>query len=461
MRKTPLILVLAAAAAFGGFAATALREAITTPADAHTPPTATSLPLAAALPSAVAGQAVPSLAPMLQKVLPAVVSVHSKQRQRVNTPFGNDPVFRRMFGIPEERILESLGSGVIVDAQQGLILTNHHVIEGADDVSVTLADGRTLKATFRGSDADTDIALMQIPAQNLSALPIADSSRLRVGDFVVAVGNPFGVGQTVTSGIVSALGRSNLPGLGYQNFIQTDASINPGNSGGALVDLNGQLVGINTASFNPQGSMAGNIGLGFAIPSSLASTVMRQLLANKGMVRRGTLGVATSDSSNPAGARVTRVYDAGSGLQVGDVITAVNGQRVASMDDFHNIEGLQVGATSARLDVVRAGKAATITSALRQQSGDGASLDPRLAGVTFAELPESYRRQGLSGVLVASVSANSRAARSGLNSGDVLLEGTNGRFNDLTSFRASFRAPPQQLRFRVLRDDRVGELMIP
>ncbi|MGG6462071.1 trypsin-like peptidase domain-containing protein [Solilutibacter silvestris] len=459
MRKTPLILVLAAAAAFGGFAATALREAVTTPADAHTPPTL-ALPTAATLPSAVAGQTVPSLAPMLQKVLPAVVSVHSKQRQRVNTPFGDDPVYRRLFGIPEERVLESLGSGVIVDAQQGLVLTNHHVIEGADDVSVTLSDGRTLKAVFRGSDADTDIALMQIPAQNLNALPIANSDRLRVGDFVVAVGNPFGVGQTVTSGIVSALGRNNLPGLGYQNFIQTDASINPGNSGGALVDLNGQLVGINTASFNPGGSMAGNIGLGFAIPSNLASTVMRQLLTNKGMVRRGTLGVATTDSNSPVGARVTNVYDKASGLLVGDVITAVNGQRVSSMDDFHNLEGLQVGASSAKLDILRAGKAATLNVALRQQSGDGASLDPRLAGVTFAELPESYRRQGLNGVLVASVSANSRAARSGLSQGDVLLEGTNGRFNDLTSFRASFRTQPQQLVFRVLRDERVGSIVI-
>ncbi len=459
MRKTPLILVLAAAAAFGGFAATALREAVTTPADAHTPPTL-ALPTAATLPSAVAGQTVPSLAPMLQKVLPAVVSVHSKQRQRVNTPFGDDPVYRRLFGIPEERVLESLGSGVIVDAQQGLVLTNHHVIEGADDVSVTLSDGRTLKAVFRGSDADTDIALMQIPAQNLNALPIANSDRLRVGDFVVAVGNPFGVGQTVTSGIVSALGRNNLPGLGYQNFIQTDASINPGNSGGALVDLNGQLVGINTASFNPGGSMAGNIGLGFAIPSNLASTVMRQLLTNKGMVRRGTLGVATTDSNSPVGARVTNVYDKASGLLVGDVITAVNGQRVSSMDDFHNLEGLQVGASSAKLDIMRAGKAATLNVALRQQSGDGASLDPRLAGVTFAELPESYRRQGLSGVLVASVSANSRAARSGLSAGDVLQAGTNGRFNDLTSFRASFRAPPQQLVFRVLRDQEVGQIVI-
>ena len=206
--------------------------------------------------------------------------------------------------------------------------------------------------------------------------------------------------------------------------------------------------------------MAGNIGLGFAIPSNLAATVMQQLLTNKGMVRRGTLGVATTDSNAPAGARVANVYDKASGLQVGDVITAVNGQRVSSMDDFHNAEGLQVGASSAKLDIVRAGKTETLNVALRQQSGDGASLDPRLAGVTFADLPESYRRQGLSGVLVASVAAGSRAARSGLNAGDVLLEGTNGRFNDLTSFRASFRTPPQQLAFRILRDERTGPIVI-
>src|SRR3546814_225594 len=172
-------------------------------------------------------------------------------------------MFRRMFpNVPRERIEQSLGSGVIVDAERGLVLTNHHVIEGADEVTVTLSDGRTLNAEFVGSDPDTDVAVMKIPAQDLHEIPLADSGALRVGDFVVAVGNPFGIGQTVTSGIVSAVGRSGLRGLGYQNFIQTDASINPGNSGGALVNLDGQLVGINTASFNPRGSMAGNIGLG-------------------------------------------------------------------------------------------------------------------------------------------------------------------------------------------------------
>src|SRR5690606_34285111 len=195
-----------------------------------------AVPMATALPAMVDGQAMPSLAPMLRRVTPAVVSVHSRQRVRINNPFANDPFFRRMFpNVPDERINESLGSGVIVDAARGYVLTNHHVIEGADEVSVTLSDGRTLTAEFVGSDADTDVALMRIPVpgdgQPLQAIQLADSGALQVGDFVVAVGNPFGVGQTVTSGIVSAVGRSNVPGVGFQNFIQTDASINPGNSG--------------------------------------------------------------------------------------------------------------------------------------------------------------------------------------------------------------------------------------
>lgn len=291
--STKTLLALTAAAAFGGFAATAIRDAVQAPAQAAAPAAAVApVPTVAALPAAVDGQALPSLAPMLKRVTPSVVSVQTAQRQQVS-PFGNDPFFRRMFPeLSQERIARSLGSGVIVDAAQGYVLTNHHVIEGADEVTVTLADGRTLSAEFIGSDPDTDVALMRIPAERLTAIPLAAASALEVGDFVVAVGNPFGVGQTVTSGIVSAVGRSNLPGLGFQNFIQTDASINPGNSGGALVNLRGELVGINTASFNPRGSAAGNIGLGFAIPIDLARGVMQQL-ATTGEVRRGTLGIDT------------------------------------------------------------------------------------------------------------------------------------------------------------------------
>ena len=467
------LLALIAAAAFGGFAATALTQLVETPAAASPTGNAVTVPAAGALPSAVTGMPMPSLAPMLKRVLPAVVSVTSKQRVRVNTPFGDDPVFRRMFGIPEERIAQSLGSGVIVDAERGLVLTNNHVIEDADEVSVNLADGRTLKAEFVGSDPDTDVALMRIPAQNLTAIPVADSNLLQIGDFVVAVGNPFGVGQTVTSGIVSAVGRNNLPGAGFQNFIQTDASINPGNSGGALVNLNGELVGINTASFNPRGSMAGNIGLGFAIPSNLASSIKDQLLAG-GVVRRGTLGIDTQDVdariakglglSETRGAVVTRVYPgsagAAAGLNVGDVILSANDQHIDSAEALRNFQGLQAVDTRVTLDVRRDGKPLQLATTLREapKAVQGMQLDARLSGASFSELPESLRRQGLSGVLVESVERGSRAARNGLQKGDVVLASSNGQFSDLGGFRATFVSTPDALILRVLRGRSRGDL---
>ena len=472
MRAKTTLLALTCAAAFGGFAATALRDVVQQPAGA-VPPAAT-VPLAAALPANVDGQALPSLAPMLRTVTPSVVSVQTKQRVRVS-PFGNDPFFRRMFpDLSQERINESLGSGVIVDAAKGYVLTNHHVVDGADAVSVTLADGRTLKAEFLGSDADTDIALMRIPAQNLTAIPLGNSGALRVGDFVVAVGNPFGLGQTVTSGIVSAVGRSNLPGAGYQNFIQTDASINPGNSGGALVNLNGELVGINTASFNPRGSMAGNIGLGFAIPADIARNIMGQLIANKGVVRRGTLGVETQDVdarlaqalglADAHGAAVTRVFPdsaaAEAGLRAGDVIVAANGQRIDDGEALRNFQGLQSPDAKVILDVVRDGKPLQVTTGLRESARDGGSLDPRLAGASFGELPEALRRQGASGVLVAAVAPGSRAARNGLREGDVILAASSGGFDDLDSFRASFARSPRQLVLTVWRGGQRGQLLM-
>ena len=466
------LLALSLAAAFGGFAATALRDALDAPASAA-PATAATVPMAAALPVSVSGQTLPSLAPMLARVTPAVVSVHTKQRVRVS-PFGSDPVFRRMFPeLSQERINESLGSGVIVDAARGLILTNHHVIEGADEVSVTLADGRTLKADFVGSDPDTDIAVMRITAPDLSALALADSSALRVGDYVVAVGNPFGIGQTVTSGIVSAVGRSGLRGLGYQNFIQTDASINPGNSGGALVNLNGELVGINTASFNPRGSMAGNIGLSFAIPTSLARTVMAQLVAT-GEVRRGTLGLESQDVdarlaqalslSDARGAVVTRVFAgsaaAAAGLKPGDVIVAANGQRIDNRDGLRNFEGLQPVGGRVALEVLRDGKPLQLAAALREQprSLPGAELDPRLAGAVLAEVPERLRQSGVNGVLVEAVARGSRAAQNGLQAGDVIIASTSGGFEDLPGFRASFTRAPAQLVVRIVRGNRPGDL---
>ena len=483
MRRATLLVTLTAAAAFGGFAATAVNglldnRAQANPAPAVPVPAATpALAAPAALPGPVGGQALPSLAPMLRQVMPAVVSVHTKQRVAVSNPFFNDPFFRRMFPqVPQERINESLGSGVIIDAQRGYVLTNHHVIEGADDVSVTLADGRTLTAEFLGSDADTDVALIRIPTGDLSELPLGDSGRLQVGDYVVAIGNPFGLSQTVTSGIVSAVGRSGIRGLGYQNFIQTDASINPGNSGGALVNLRGELVGINTASFNPRGSAAGNIGLGLAIPSNLARDVVQQLVT-VGEVRRGTLGIDSQPlnprllrslglAENQHGALVTRVDEgsgaAAAGIRPGDVVVEADGQRIADPQALHNLEGLQPVGTPVTLALLREGKRVTAKATLREQprNADGGALDPRLAGARVAELPEAQRQAFGRGVLVEQVQQDSRAWQSGLRKGDVIIASSSGGFDDLAGLRASLAQPPQQLVLRVVRGNVPGTMIM-
>ncbi len=474
MRPAPTLLVLAAAAAFGGFAATAIREAVQAPAHAA-PQAAAPAPVVSALPVAVDGQPMPSLAPMLKRVTPSVVSVHAAQRRQVS-PFGADPFFRRMFPeLTQEQIARSLGSGVVVDARNGYVLTNHHVIENADEVSVTLSDGRTLKAEFIGSDPDTDVALMRIPTDGLTEIPLAAGGQLAVGDFVVAVGNPFGVGQTVTSGIVSAVGRSNVPGAGYQNFIQTDASINPGNSGGALVNLRGELVGINTASFNPRGSAAGNIGLGFAIPVDLARNVMQQL-ASTGTVQRGTLGIDTQavDARLAAGlglaeARgvvVTRLHGgssaAAAGLRTGDVIVSANGQRMDDPVALRNLQGLQPLDAPMTLEILRDGEPRTITARLRAMPRDGASFDDRLTGATLSDLPEALRRQNPNarGVLVDKVDERSRAWRNGLREGDYIFAANSGEFRDLAGFRDTLAERPQQLVLRISRGGRVGNLIM-
>ncbi len=483
LRPFPTLLALTAAAAFGGFAATAVHETFQQPAQAMP---AAAIPAAASLPTAVDGQAVPSLAPMLKRVTPAVVSVYSRQTVRTASPLGplaDDPFFRRIFGIPDmprERVERALGSGVIIDAAQGLVLTNHHVIENADGVSVTLSDGRTMEAEFIGSDPDTDVAVIRIPANNLTAIPLANSDTLQVGDFVVAMGNPYGLGQTVTSGIVSAVGRSGIPVMGFQNFIQTDASINPGNSGGPLVNLQGQLVGINTASFNPRGSMAGNIGLGFAIPINMARNIKDQLVRD-GEVRRGTLGIETQNVDDriakalgldvARGALVTRVYPgsaaAAAGLQSGDVVLAANGQRIDNAPSLHNFEGLQDVGSRVTLDVRRDGKPLQLAATLKEgvRSVDGATLDPRLAGATFKELDEATRQQLRSmgangGLQVGNVTRNSRAWNSGLRQNDLIVAGSSGQFSDLAGFRASFERKPEQLVLQVMRGRTSGNLLM-
>lgn len=423
----------------------------------------------AAMPPSVDGQPLPSLAPMLEHVTPAVVNISSKTRVQVRNPYLDDPVFRQFFGlpaVPRERVEQSLGSGVVVDAAKGYILTNNHVVGGADDITVTLQGGRTYKATLVGTDPDTDVAVIRINAPDLQALPLADSSKLRVGDFVVAVGEPFGLSETVTSGIVSALGRSGLGKSGYQNFIQTDASINPGNSGGALVNLRGELVGINTMIFSPSG---GNVGIGFAIPTNLAAEVMKQLIAH-GKVERGTLGLQSQDITpriaqllgitQDKGVVVTGV-DAGSpaeqaGLQPGDVLTSINDTPLRSVNDLRNTEGLLPMGSTVKLDVLRQGKPREVSAVLRPEqlaSIDGAKLDARLAGVTFTELGQDQRDQGVYGIAVGAVQPNSRAAAAGLHVGDVVIGVGNMRVSDLHTLRELAGVRPRQLALAVADDD--------
>ncbi|WP_413624264.1 Do family serine endopeptidase [Luteibacter sp. Lutesp34] len=427
-------------------------------------------PAFASLPPAVDGQPMPSLAPMLAKVTPAVVNISTKTHVRVRDPYFDDPLFRQLFGgsgMPRERVEQSLGSGVVVDAAKGYVLTNNHVVGGADDITVTLQDGRNLKAKLLGSDPDTDVAVLQIPAERLQALPIADSSQLRVGDFVVAVGDPFGLGQTATSGMVSALGRSGL-GKGIQNFIQTDASINPGNSGGALVNLRGELVGINSMIFTPSG---GNVGIGFAIPTDLATGVMKQLLAY-GKVRRGNLGVEVQDITpriakalglkDTVGAVVTRI-NAGSpaenaGLQPGDVLTAVNGKPVRAAQDLRNAEGLLPLGAKVQLTVQRAGATRDVEATVAAEkiaTLDGAKVDKRLSGVTLSDLTPDQKSQGLYGVALSGIRPGSAAADAGLQDGDIVVAIGQRRIAGVKGLPTTGSLGGRQLLLTVVRDDAV------
>ncbi|MFN7212042.1 MAG: Do family serine endopeptidase [Lysobacteraceae bacterium] len=485
MRPTALAACLFAAALGGGLATRVLMPAPGPDAAPEGVPRLAAAALAAApvpaaeaaVPATATVPALPSLAPMLEQVTPAVVNIYTRQVVEVRSPLAGDPLLRRFFGLPDtpqRQESQSLGSGVIVDAERGYVLTNHHVVQNATAVSVQLRDGRTVEAEFIGSDPGTDVALIRIPTKDLTALPLGDSQGLRVGDFVVAVGNPFGLGQTVTSGIVSAVGRSGLTGLGFQDFIQTDASINPGNSGGALVNLRGELVGINTASFNPRGSAAGNIGLGFAIPANLAREVMRQLLVY-GEVKRGSLGVDLVDltprfaeelgvPATTRGAIVSRVYrnapGEAAGLRPGDIVTAINGQRVDAAQALRNAEGLLPVNQPVTLDVLRGDQRLSLRATLREQPKQlpGAEIDARLTGAVIGEVAQRFREGGVVGVTVVDVDPRSRAGLNGLRAGDRVF-GVNGRRIDgLNALRAALASPPPRLVLAVQRGAQQGEL---
>jgi len=386
------------------------------------------------------GNKLPTLAPMLKRVTPAVVNIATigyVQQQREN-PLLQDPFFRHFFGAPSQpqpQETHSLGSGVVIDAKQGLILTNNHVIDNAAKIQVTLRDGRRLEATLVGTDPDSDIAVIKVKASNLIAVKIANSDELNVGDFVVAIGNPFGLGQTVTSGIVSALGRSGLGIEGFEDFIQTDASINPGNSGGALVNLRGELVGINTAIYSKSG---GNIGIGFAIPMNMVIDIKEQLISF-GKVRRGRLGAQAQDLSPQLaqafgipmqrGAVVTSIVaDSAadkSGLKPGDIITNINGRQIKNANVLRNAIGLLRIGKVVTLKILRDGNAISLSAKIEKSivtTLNGVDLHKKLAGALLGNIDQNsplYKR--IEGVIFNEVKNGSPARAAGLRRGDIIV----------------------------------------
>ena len=399
----------------------------------------------AQIPSQAGETPLPSLAPMLKRATPAVVNVQTRGTVQEQNPLFNDPFFRRFFDVPNqprEREFQSAGSGVVVDAKNGYIVTNAHVIENAKEITVQFLDSHTLKATVVGRDEGSDIAVLKVQATDLTELPIADSGELEVGDFVVAIGNPFGLGHTVTSGIISALGRSGINPEGYEDFVQTDASINPGNSGGALVDLNGRLVGINTAIISRTG---GNIGIGFAIPSNMMKSVMQQLI-KYGEVKRGVLGVniqtLTPDIaeslglSKTQGALVSQVVDGSAaekaGIKAGDVITAINGKPVKDAAALRNAIGMLRIGEKVEVALVRDGKPRTVTAVVAERDAAAEAAASGLHdGLQGADLADA---QG-GGVLIRAVAEGSPAAQRGLRANDVIVSVGRTRVANLAEFQ--------------------------
>ena len=390
----------------------------------------------AQLPEKVGETPIPSLAPIIKKASPAVVNIATRgtiKDQGQSNPLLQDPFFRRFFDVPDEpreRQFQSAGSGVIIDAKNGLIITNAHVIENATEITVTLLDNRSFKAEVVGSDPGSDIAVLKTKTTNLAEVPLADSSRAEVGDFVVAIGNPFGLQHTVTSGIISALGRS--PGISpdsYEDFIQTDASINPGNSGGALINLRGELVGINSAILSRSG---GNIGIGFAIPSNMVKSVMDQIV-KYGEVRRGVLGVSiatlTPDVAKSLGVEetggvlVSQVAEGSAadkaGIKAGDVVTSINNKAVRNAGELRNVIGLLRVGEKVDLGIVREGKPRRVTASIGDRdsvtSKNAASIHRGLEGAELADAGNN------AGVVVRAVAERSPAAQNGLRANDLII----------------------------------------
>ncbi|MFM2482950.1 Do family serine endopeptidase [Celerinatantimonas sp. YJH-8] len=425
----------------------------------------TATPTFAQLPTAVAGQEMPSLAPIVAKVTPAVVSI-SVAGEKVTQQQAPE-LFQFFFGPqaqqqgPQKRPFRGLGSGVIINAAKGYVVTNYHVISDADKIEVTLQDGRQYKAKILGSDQMSDIALLQIKADHLSQIDIADSDNLRVGDFTIAIGNPFGLGQTVTSGIVSALGRSGLNIENYENFIQTDAAINSGNSGGALVNLKGQLIGINTAILAPGG---GNIGIGFAIPSDMVQSLTQQIL-KYGEVRRGVLGVTggeltpdlakTFGSNIQHGAFINQVMPGSAadkaGLKPGDIIVSLNGKTVTSFSELRARIATQGAGTTVELGIIRNGEHTTVSATLKRASMQKISandIDTKLDGATLENTNDP-----IPGVKVTAVKANSPADQATLQKGDIIIGLNRTRVHNVDELKRQLAGKPSVLALNIQRGD--------
>lgn len=421
----------------------------------------------AALPLAVDQQQLPSLAPMLEKVTPAVVNIsvegtHTTQQQIPDT-------FKYFFGdklpdTPQTRPFKALGSGVIIDAKKGYLITNYHVVDGADKIKIQLTDGREFTATQVGHDKLSDIALLQIKdATNLTQVQMADSDKLRVGDFSVAIGNPFGLGQTVTSGIVSALGRSGLNIENVENFIQTDAAINSGNSGGALVNLRGELIGINTAIIGPNG---GNVGIGFAIPSNMVKNLTDQII-QYGSVKRGILGIIggelTADLAQAMGykaqhgAFINQVMPDSAadkaGLKAGDIIVAINGKEIQSFGELRaKISTIGAG-QKVTLGIVRDGNKQTYNVTLGAASDAhivADSLNPALEGAKFANTTSGDIAQG---VKVTAVNSNSPAQKLGLKEDDIIIGINRHQIKNLSELRKAMEKNSGILALNIRRND--------
>lgn len=439
--------------------------------------------------AATTAQPMPSLAPMLEKVMPSVVSINVEGSTTVNTPrmgrnfqqffgdnspfcqdgspFQNSPFCQGGQGGPggnggsQQEKFMALGSGVIIDAAKGYVVTNNHVVDNANTIKVSLSDGRKFDAKVVGKDPRSDIALIQIQdPKNLTAIKIADSDALRVGDYTVAIGNPFGLGETVTSGIVSALGRSGLNVENYENFIQTDAAINRGNSGGALVNLNGELIGINTAILAPDG---GNIGIGFAIPSNMVQSLTGQMV-KYGQVKRGELGIMGTELSSDLakamkvdaqrGAFVSQVLPnssaAKAGIKAGDVITSLNGKPISSFSALRAQVGTMPVGSKIELGLVRDGKPVTVSLELQQSSQTQVDSNSIFSGIDGAEMSNKGNDKG---VVVSSVKAGSQAAQIGLKKGDVIIGANQQPVKNIADLRKLFDSKPSVLALNIQRGD--------